>query len=155
MESCASARVVRVWPGRAEVEIQREEACASCASADLCQIVSGRKSMHLEVDDPIGVREGQLVRIGSMKPLGLKAAFFVYMVPALLFVVGVVVGSEILHWSAAPSALMGVGGLLVSWFVARAFERHASAREEYRLCITAVVPVEEGMNPDRSAHGSA
>jgi len=148
MESCAIGHVKRVFGAQAEVEVNREEACASCSSADLCHGLSGRGKLLLEVDNRLGARVGQRVRIGAARSLGLQAAFFVYLVPALFFVAGVIVGTEALHWPAWGSGLLGLGTLGISWLIARAFERSARKRPEYQLVIDEilreVVPEREG-----------
>ncbi|MCK4302955.1 MAG: SoxR reducing system RseC family protein [Candidatus Eisenbacteria sp.] len=139
METCGTARVVRAFGSRAEVVVERANACGHCHAADLCEAFSGRGVLRLEVDNPAGAREGQLVEIAAARSLGLRAAFMVYMLPALFFVAGVIAGSEVLRWPPWGSALLGFGMLAVSWFVARRYDRSASRRKEFRLMISRVL----------------
>ncbi len=139
MEPCGTARVVRAFGARAEVVIERQEACASCQTADLCNALSGRGVLRLEVDNPLGAREGQQVEISSARSLGLRAAFMVYLLPALFFVAGVIVGSELLRWPPWASGLLGFAMLTASWFVARRYDRSASTRKEFCLTISRIL----------------
>ena len=140
MQSCAVGVVTRLEGLRAEVEVRRQEACSHCSSADLCQGLGSRGTLRVEVDNPAGARVGQRVEITSQKPLSIQAAFFVYFVPALFFVIGVYLGSEWLHWPAWASALLGLAALMVAYLIARSFERVVNRKPEYRLVIARVLP---------------
>lgn len=139
METCATARVVRDLGARAEVVVDREEACASCSSADICHSLGGRTSMRFEVDNPLRAREGQQVEIAANRSLGLRAAFMVYLFPAMFFVSGVVIGSEALRWRPWASGLLGLGMLGIAWFLAWLYDRHARTNRQFRLVISRIV----------------
>jgi sigma-E factor negative regulatory protein RseC len=139
MEICGVARVVRTIGQRAEVVVERQEACSHCTSVDLCQALSGRGDLRMEVENPIGARPGQQVELAALRSLGLAAAFMVYLLPAMLFVAGVVLGSQLLRWPPLASGLLGFGMLALSWFAAWRFDRHARGRKEYHLTIARVV----------------
>ena len=138
MESCGKARVVRVQRGRAVVVLERHGACASCQTSDICHSLSGRGTLQLEVENPLGAREGQQVEISSARALGMQAAFMVYLLPALLFVAGVIIGAEVLAWPPWGSGLLGLTGLGLAWFTAWAYDRHASRKPEFRLMISSI-----------------
>ncbi len=139
MESCGTAKVEKAWSGRARVVIDRQKACASCQSADLCHALSGRGTLHLEVDNPIGAREGQLVELQASRSGGLKAATMVYLLPALFLLAGILVGTEVLRWNPLPSGLLGFVALGVSWFLAWLYDRRARTSREFRVIITRVL----------------
>ncbi len=144
METCGTARVIRAQGRRAEVEIDRTSACGSCHSSDLCGAFSGRSNLRAEVDNPLGARAGQLVEISAGRAVGLKAAFMVYMLPAMFFVAGVIVGAEVLRWPPWASGLLGVGMLGISWLIAWRYDRRARTRAEFRMSITRILaPVAE------------
>ncbi|MCK4414340.1 MAG: SoxR reducing system RseC family protein [Candidatus Eisenbacteria sp.] len=134
METCGAARVVQTLGARALVEVNRHEACSHCTSADLCQVLSGRGTLRLEVENPIGAREGQVVELLAARSLGLRAAFFVYLLPALLFLCGVILGSEGFRWPPWGAGLLGLALLAGSWFIARVIDRGIRRRNE--LCFT-------------------
>lgn len=150
MQSCAVGIVTRLDGPRAEVEVRRQEACAHCSSADLCQGLSSRGTLRVSVENPAGAQVGQRVEIASQRSLGIQAAFFVYLVPALFFVVGVYLGSEPLHWPAWASGLLGLAALAVAYAIARTFERLVNRRPEYRLFVVRIVkePGAAGAVPD-------
>ncbi len=139
MESCTVARVVRTFGSKAEVVIDRQEACGSCKSADLCNAFGKRGELKIEVDNLVGARPGQVVEISSQRSMGLKAAALVYFVPALFFVTGIVVGAEVLRWTPVASALLGGLALVGAYSIAWVFDRRARKDETLRLSIGRVV----------------
>ncbi len=139
MESCTVARVVRTFGSKAEVVIDRQEACGSCKSADLCNAFGKRGQLKVEVDNLVGARPGQVVEISSQRSMGLKAAALVYFVPALFFVTGIVVGAEVLRWTPVASALLGGLALVGAYSIAWVFDRRARKDETLRLSIGRVV----------------
>jgi len=139
METCGTGRVVRAQGRRALVEVQRDEACSHCTSADLCQVLSGRGTLRIEVENPIGAREGELVELLAARSLGLRAAFFVYLLPALLFLGGVILGAEGLGWPPWAAGLLGLALLAGSWFIARLVDRGIRRREELNFQIGRVL----------------
>ena len=147
METCGTGRVARVFGERAEVVVERQEACSSCQAADLCSAFAGRGLLRLEADNPLAAREGQRVEVATARAVGLKAAFVVYMLPALFFVAGVVVGSEALAWPAWGSGLLGLGMLVISWFIAWRYDRRASTLREFRITITRILPAPASGSP--------
>jgi sigma-E factor negative regulatory protein RseC len=139
METCGIAKVEKVHGSTAEVVIERQEACAHCHSADLCNALAGRGTLRIEADNPVGAQAGQVVELVSASSGGLKAAFMVYMLPAILFVTGVIVGAQALHWSPLGSGLLGLGALAAAWFVAWLYDRRARTDREFRVVISRVV----------------
>ncbi|MBD3235294.1 MAG: hypothetical protein GF330_01155 [Candidatus Eisenbacteria bacterium] len=139
MQSCASGVVTRTDGSRAEVEVRRQEACSHCSSADLCQGLGSRGTLRVSVENPAGARVGQRVEITTQRALSIQAAFFVYLVPALFFVLGVYLGAELLHWPEWASGLLGLGALAVAYLIARSFERIVGRKPEYRLTIARVI----------------
>ncbi len=147
METCGAARVVRVMGARAEVVVERHEACGHCHSANLCGAFADRETLRFEVDNPAGAREGQSVEISSARSLGLRAAAVVYLLPAMLLVAGVAGGAAALHLSPVGSGLLGLGLLICSGFIARSYDRRAAKRREYRLIISRVLSPDPGTEP--------
>ena len=139
MESCGTARVTRISGTQAEVVLERSSACGHCHTADLCDAFSNRSTVRVMVDNPLNACIGQVVELGTARSLGLRAAFMVYLLPALLFVCGIVIGVEGLHWPPWGGGLLGLAMLGISWLVAWRFDRHASRKEEYRLGITRIL----------------
>lgn len=73
----------------AKVRVARHSHCENCGACP------GSNAMILEVVNDIGARDGQKV-IFEIKEEGMvKAAFIVYVVPLLLIIFGVVIGSLI------------------------------------------------------------
>ena len=139
METCGLAKVERVEGSIAEVVIESQEACAHCHSAEQCHALEGHGTLRMEVDNPVGARAGQTVELVSPGSGGLQAAFMVYLLPAVLFVAGVIVGIEALHWSPLASGMLGLGALALAWFLAWLYDRRARTRREFRIVISRVI----------------
>ncbi len=139
MESCTSASVKRTSGSLAEVEVQRQGACAHCSSSDVCGLFSSKSNLVFEVDNPIGAEVGQVVEIKSVRTLGLKAAAMVYLLPAFFLLSGIVAGSEIFHLPPWGSCLVGFAMMGVAWLIAKAYDKRASQIADYRLSITRIL----------------
>jgi len=140
MESCAVGRVIREIGTRAEVEVDRQEGCSHCSTADLCNSLGSRGRLRIEVDNPLGARVGALVELTSQRPLGLRAAFFVYLVPTVFLIGGLIVGAQVLRWPVWASGLLGLAGLGSAIGIAKGFERQVTRGAQYRLAIARIVP---------------
>ena len=139
MDTCTSAQVKRVFGGRAEVLVQRQSACAHCSSSDACGIFSTASDFLFDVDNPLGAAVGQTVEVTSVRALGMRAAFMVYLLPAIFLVAGIVIGSELLRLPTLGSALLGFGSLVIAWLIAKAYDRKASQQQDYRMTITKIL----------------
>jgi len=146
--------VLRAGEGRALVEIEREEACGHCAAKDLCHALGSRGRLRVEADNPLGALEGQLVEVSPVRSVGLRAAFFVYLLPAAMFVVAVAVSTELWRFPPWASALAGFGALALAWAVARAFDRRVTRNPEFRLRIVRLIG-EDGAEPGAGARAAA
>jgi len=139
MEICGTGRVLEVEGERAIVEISRQSACGHCGSAGLCGAFGAGHSMRLSVANPIGAQKGQLVEISASNLPGLRATFLVYLLPAVLFLAGVLIGAEVLHWESWQAGLLGVAMLGVSWFIARRVDESARRSGRFQLSIGRIV----------------
>ncbi len=76
--------IVKATAGRtAVVKVIRESACGgNCASCNAC----GKKEIETVVKNPIGAQWGDFVRINTSGKKVLQSAFFLYLLPILLFI---------------------------------------------------------------------
>ena len=95
----------------AKVKVARHSHCENCGACP------GSSAMIVEVINDIGAREGQKV-IFQIKEEGMvKAAFIVYLLPLLLVIVGVVIGSLISRFINADTFSFQVAGGIVGFIV--------------------------------------
>lgn len=100
------ARVVSVNRNRAIVQIMNEESCGTgCASCKGCSVVS---PTHVEAENTIGAKVGQIVRIERNSNAYLKSLILVFVLPVVLLFIGVGFGYRI-------SALTGFS-IYKDWF---------------------------------------
>lgn len=139
LETCTSAEVKRVSGTRAEVLVHRQSACGNCGSSDICGLFSNTSDLTFDVDNPLGAEVGFTVEITSVRALGLRAAFMVYLLPAIFLLFGVIISAELWHFPAWGSALVGFAMLGVAFLIAKAYDRKARKSKEYRMTITRIL----------------
>lgn len=84
--------VVDCMEGRALVKTEGSSACKGCASVELCRPVTDESQNIVETENPIGAVKGDKVIIVAETKELLKASLIVYLVPLILFIVGVLIG---------------------------------------------------------------
>ncbi|MDI3280591.1 MAG: SoxR reducing system RseC family protein [Bacillota bacterium] len=120
--------ILEVQGGKALVRLKREEACRSCG---LCGL-SAARWVELEVDNPLGAPPGAMVRVALASPRVATAAAFIYLLPALGFLAGVIGGTTL---GRQPVELFGLGGgvagVAASLAAVRAWQSWGSRRGPY------------------------
>ena len=93
MENRETGKVVEITnEGTAMVLIQRKKMCDHCPSKEVCKPPEEGKEFTVEIENPIGAKEGDVVEIGIPKGALLIASLWAYLVPSIFFVVGVTIG---------------------------------------------------------------
>lgn len=111
--------VISAEDGHAKIKLIETGACKECSAKIFCKPSEKKDSKILEVNDSIGVRIGEEVRIELSGGDVLKASALLYGVPLILIVLGVMLGAVIFRGTSLPelfSFLFGIGltGLYVS-----------------------------------------
>ena len=120
--------------GTAEVIRVRESACSGdCHKCAGCG--AQEQKMLLTVQNPIGAKAGDMVRIESATGPVLKAAAMLYMLPLLLFLTGYLVGEHLL----AQGPLFGVIGIIAGLVLVKCYDRHLSRKKDPIYTITGYV----------------
>ncbi len=135
--------VVAVRGDTAEVLLRRSRLCEGCGSC--CVLVDG-DTMLAEADNRAGAKKGDRVVVDLPAGTSIRAAYILYGIPLLAFLVGIGLGSWV------GSALFGGGitvvfglvfgfGLLALSYVllARIYSPGSRASSRYRLTITEVL----------------
>jgi sigma-E factor negative regulatory protein RseC len=84
--------VTRIAGPVAVVKTIRTEACEGCAARDGCKMLGGGREVLMEVENALNAKPGDLVRISVSDTAFLKVTFLVYLIPAVMFLVGAIVG---------------------------------------------------------------
>lgn len=113
----------------AVVRFQRSEMCSRCGAC----LAIGEKELETRVANTLNAKVGDLVEVRLAGNRILQASALAYVVPLLLLLVGVWLGSRI---SDLFALLLGVGGCAVAFLVLRWLERkrRLTARFAPRMC---------------------
>ncbi|RJP31902.1 MAG: hypothetical protein C4536_07035 [Actinobacteria bacterium] len=135
--------VVAVRGDIAQVLLRRSRLCDGCGS---CCVTVDEETMLAEADNGVGARQGDRVIVGLPKGLSIRAAYILYGIPLLAFLVGLGVGALL------GSALFGGGGsvalglvcafgfLALSYILlSRIYTPGSRASSRYRLSITRIL----------------
>lgn len=124
--------VVAVDGTQAMVTSQRQSACSSCHSNKGCDVKaygSGQQDLLIPVNNPIQAKPGEYVLLELSEKQLLKAAFLVYGLPVLLFMlVGVTVNSMVLasvlnEWADLAGGASGIAAFVLSFFLLRHYNK--------------------------------
>lgn len=112
--------------GRSQVLVFREEACGSCENCKACDA----KPQEEWVENSLGAREGDLVLLHMDNKAFFKSALFLYVLPLVLFLAGILTAWLVQQGQGEVNDLItfagGLVGLLVFWLIAR---RHDKTHE--------------------------
>ncbi len=111
MENRETGKVIEITnKGTAKVLIQRKKMCSYCPSKEICKPPEEGKLFSVEVENPIGAKEGDIVEIGLARGALLVASFWAYFVPALFFLIGVAFGFTFLsrYITLIPKEFLGL-----------------------------------------------
>jgi sigma-E factor negative regulatory protein RseC len=135
----------------AMVSVERKSACDQCRAG--CSLTESGAEM--EALNEAGAKVGQRVRV-TVKPFTyLKSSIFVYGIPALMLILGAIIGKEMLphiflnHDPDTLSAISGFGALLISLVVVKIWSMHAEKKTEYKPVIEEIIEIdaEEMIHP--------
>jgi len=98
--------VVQTGPGKAQVRIQRSEACEGCHG---CLMSETGKFMTADVIDRIGVSVGDEVSIATEGASPLKSAVLLFLFPLILLFAGYFTGSAIAPLIGMPGSAQALG----------------------------------------------
>lgn len=135
-----TAQVIKVIaPGRVEVRIRRQSACAGahrCGSCDACALMANAPEVVVTARDDGEHQPGDMVTVESPTSHVLGAAALVYLAPFALFLLGYLLGNS-LGWSDGSAIALGGGGFLLGILGAIALDRRCKTRPvRYRVVST-------------------
>ena len=125
--------VVSIGKGTADVAVRHTESCGECSAKIICKPKSGDENI-IKVEDPFGVKPGDIVRIEINGYVLLKASFLLYGVPLILLLTGIFSGMSLFsNYSAKElySFLWGIGLVALYYFLGsfnKAIEKRKHAK---------------------------
>ncbi len=135
---------------KALVKVRRNSACGSCGR---CGGFFGdpekRNEMLVEVNNPIGAKAGQLVRLEAKASEMLMAAVLLYFVPLVGLLLGLFTGRSwaLRSMPAVNADLFGLGigfaVMVLIFLFLRIGEKRMTGGKRFKAVITAVVSEEE------------
>ncbi|RLC46173.1 MAG: hypothetical protein DRH57_06585 [Candidatus Cloacimonadota bacterium] len=114
--------------GFALVEINRIDTCGHCSAKSFCWTGSNDQPIFHRVKNTLNAKKDDKVQLSFIPKIRLFSSFIVYIFPLLLMIIGYVLGKFIFILSEDMSIVIGLGFLLISFFIIRQinnhFERH-------------------------------
>lgn len=135
--------VTKVEDVTAKVAVQKRGTCEGCAASGVCETTDG--GMEIEALNQVQAKVGQTVRV-SMKPQAyLKGAIFVYGIPLVSFIAGIIAGKNLGEAyfqrinSDIVSFFVGFAAFMISFLAARAWSKKAETNVEYKPVIDEIL----------------
>ena len=130
------AVVLEVKDKEAKVKIERSKSCRGCG---LCFLNPGGM-MITEVEDPIGVKVGDRVKVELPDKDFLKAAFILYLVPIFGLIIGAFIGS---NFNSQKTGILGIFGgfigLALSFVFIHYYDRKIGSQKSLTPRITKII----------------
>lgn len=127
-------RVIKIEGNLAQVEVERKSACRACG---LCSL-RGKNTMMAEVENSIGARVGERVRIEIPSSLILKGALLFYILPLVALILGLVLGIKITNLQTG-GLILGFSLFILSFILIWLYSKKTKARNIYRSKIVQII----------------
>lgn len=127
-------QVIRVEGDLAKVEIERKSACRACG---LCSLI-GKNIMIAEVENSIGAKVGERVRIEIPSSVILKGAFLFYILPLVALILGLVLGVKITNLQTG-GLILGLVFLVLSFVLIWRHNKKVKDKSAYRSKIVQII----------------
>jgi sigma-E factor negative regulatory protein RseC len=85
--------VIKVEDATAKVAVQKRGACEGCAASGVCE--TSESGMEIEALNQAQAKVGQTVKISIKPQVYLKGAIFVYGIPLVAFIAGIIAGKNL------------------------------------------------------------
>jgi positive regulator of sigma E activity len=136
--------VKKVIGSKAVVIVERQSGCGSCPGGSVCKNMGDGESA-IEAVNQANAQPGDTVRIVFKPYTYIKGVVFVYGIPALMLIIGAVIGKEYISKmlpGTEPelvSAISGFGLFILSFLVMRFILKRSEEKKEYMPVIESIV----------------
>lgn len=124
--------IVRLEGENAVVRFTRSAMCSHCGA---CMAV-GEKELELSVPNALHAAVGDRVAVSIAPSRVLQASLLAYVIPLVLLIAGVWLGSRV---SELFGLLLGVAGCGVAFLILRVLEKHRRDKDAFRPRMTALI----------------
>ncbi|GBE05056.1 MAG TPA: hypothetical protein ENH31_00770 [Nitrospirae bacterium] len=130
----------------AKVVVQKKSMCEGCSASSACK--PSDKGMEIEALNPIQARVGQTVRVSLRPQAYMKGALFIYGLPLVAFIAGVIIGKNLGETyltrinSDIVSFLGGIIAFILSFLVVKSWSRKAEKNLEQKPVIEEILDTE-------------
>jgi len=125
--------IIKIEGNLAQAEIERKSACRACG---LCSL-RGRNTMMAEVENSIGAKVGERVRIEIPSSAILKGALLFYILPLVALILGIVLGIKITKHQTG-GLILGFSFFILSYILIWLYNKKTKAQNIYRPKITRI-----------------
>jgi len=129
---------------KAIISVQKQGSCGSCPGGALCRTLGAGEAL-MEAYNYVDARAGDTVKVVFKSSNYLKGAMLVYGLPALMLIIGAVLGKEYLSRffpAADPeiiSACSGFGLLLITFLAIKLWSNIFERKKEYTPIIEEII----------------
>lgn len=131
-QSCTFGIVTEVTGETAKIRFQRSPQCSHCGAC----LTAGEHEMELELNNPIGAKVGDRVRVSLSPKRVVQASLLAYAIPLVLLITGVWVGSGVSDWFGLA---LGIAACGISYAILRIVEKRSRDKNRFRPKIDAIV----------------
>jgi sigma-E factor negative regulatory protein RseC len=135
--------VIKVEDVTAKVAVQKRGTCEGCAASGVCETSEG--GMEIEALNQAQAKVGQTVKVSIKPQVYLKGAIFVYGIPLVAFIAGIIAGKNLGEAyiqsvnSDIVSFFVGFAAFMISFLAARAWGKKAETKVEYKPVIEEIL----------------
>lgn len=127
-------KVIEIEGNLAQVEIEKKSACGACG---LCSLV-GKNTMIAEVENTIGARVGERVRIEIPSSLILKGAFLFFYLPLMALILGILLEIKLTNLPTGGLTL-GLSFFILSFVLIWFHSKKTKSKNIYRSKIIRII----------------
>ncbi len=127
-------RVTKVEGNLTQVEIEKKSTCRACG---LCSM-RGKNTMIAEVDNSIGAKVGERVRIEILSSIILKGALLFYILPLVALILGMALGIKITK-DQTGGLILGFSFFILSFVLIWFHSKKTTAQNIYCSKITKII----------------
>lgn len=152
------ALVLALDQQQAQVEVIREKPCAICGQTRGCGVsiwgrLFGHQSARFYLQNSLQAQVGDHIIIGVAEGAVMMGAWIAYGLPLLLLLLGAIVGTMMISWSAASDINTIIGaalGLMISLLIQRVVRTVYQQQGRYQVSMLRMVNPITTMSPTQS-----
>lgn len=129
---------------KAIISVQKQGSCGSCPGGSVCRALGAGEAL-MEAYNHVEARAGDTVKVVFKSSNYLKGTMLVYGLPALMLIIGAVLGKEYLSrfFPAADSDILsagsGFGFLIITFLVIKLWSNIFALKKEYTPIIEEII----------------